>query len=212
MAVQPDGVEDRLRNDTEHFLRRHYFNVAAGAGVAAVTTYHIRLSNIQPQPHPGRYLGRLRMHRPNAFDALTVAPPNGPHPTIDAMRIPIDQYNNGLEDNIPGTGLAVVGGSDFMFTGLLTGCTFCYYRGPAFTWVAHIHPNGNNPNNVRANLANGEFIAAINQPIACYGPGVNYNANIEEVQVIGFRTHGRWDFYGQRRPLLSRTITALDPF
>ncbi len=210
MAVEPAGFENRLRNDTHHFLRRHYLDVAAGAGGPAATPYFIRLSNIQPPAHPGRYLGRLRMHRPNAFQALTIAPPGGPHPTINAMRVPIDQYVGGIENNIPGTGLALAG-TDIMFTGRLTGCTFCYARGPAFTWVAHIHPNGNNPNNVCTALSGGQFLAT-NTAVLCYGPGMGYDANHEEVQIIGVRRNGRWDFFGQRRPLLTQTITAVDQF
>jgi hypothetical protein len=127
--------------------------------------------------------------------------------SIHAYSVPmIPSDKAGFAHNALDAYLATAGGDEFIITGQLSGCCFCWLPVAGGLWCAHIQPrspyNGVQLHNLLH--TSGRFAGMPHAPISTFGR----NDYASHANVIGVKTNAGWQLFAQTTSDQGRTITG----
>jgi hypothetical protein len=186
-----------------------YYQLAiAGGPTDGWTQFNFSARIGTTNPRPGRILGTWSMHQAQAFRISQTD--HWGHPDVfTAYNIRMQTPGNYNVAALAGFRLPNAGPPALMFTGQLTGCTFCCLRVAGGVLVAHIQPTGGGAFNLQTNVENnGRFAGHLTSPLdGIYGKG-NYNQalGLSAASVLGRRAGGTWEIFGQEYNNYSKAV------
>ncbi|MEM9552811.1 MAG: hypothetical protein AAGC60_01010 [Acidobacteriota bacterium] len=197
--MTPQQLFNHLRARPAYIVRYYQLTIAGGP-VDAWTQFAFAPRVGVTNPRPGRFFGRLNMHRAQAF-RLTHAPLPGPPHVFPAYNVRMQNAGTYAIAALNGLLLPEPGPPALMLTGQLSGCTFCCKRVGGGVLAAHLRPAAGGGAGLALNLSvrnNGRFAGHAGPLDGVYGR-MQYNGlgGFARAAVVGSRIGGQWQFYGQ---------------
>lgn len=217
-----------MQTNPDNFFKYYPLNVAGPAGAHAAGAATLKTAHFTKRD-PGitahtvdNKEGHYGATRPGPFGFGTrnlssfrvLGYPAAGSTPLNVYSVPMVDYNGngggvfdmgGNPANMPSYHLGGAG-DGLMFTGQLTGCTFCWQVDGAALRLCHVQPTGAPNGTILQNTLalHGRFAGGPNLPVGTFGQ----NDYPVSANVVGVRVGGVWRLYAQNSPNGGLTVTG----
>jgi hypothetical protein len=228
--ASPREALDMLRANPMTFLSNYYVRTYQGHGSGQID-YSFAATGVMRNgrevydrtQRPGRILGQCRMHNSKNFKFAPTGNAAGTANFLGAREsLPVWHVDVVMSDTIAIGAipfLQVAGGPDIMVTTLLSGCSFVCEAMGASVLMAHVMPRGQTSTALADAIgAGGHFNGSVTDVSyyggneATRGAGLGYNAQANDVTVVGVRLRNFWHIYAQKHTRRGRDILSVTEF